>query len=177
MIIFTVVHCCINLQGCDTAHLWVMAKETLFFFAADQLLTNVMSRAYTPFWSGFCLFSKSIARMLIMSTASAALVGIAAVRGCFLRDSWNPEPAGCEALQYHAHWHEAVPTWLGSTEVSDRHKERKICLRGHQELFLSHLVLSDCKWQFLFSSPNSLPYMTEIHLNCFLQSLSGKICS
>lgn len=75
-----------------------MAKETLLFFAADQLLTNVMSQAYTPFWSGFGLFLKSIARMLIMSTASAALVDIAAVRGCFLGDSWNPEPADCEAL-------------------------------------------------------------------------------
>lgn len=80
-----------------------------------------------------------------MSTASAALVGIAAMRGCILRDSRNSEPAGCEALQYHAHWHEAVSTCLGSTEISDRHKERKICLRGHQEFFLSHLVFSDCK--------------------------------
>lgn len=59
-----------------------------------------------------------------MSTASAALVGIAAVRGCILRDDGNHEPAGCEALQYHAQWHEAVPTCVGSIEISDRHKER-----------------------------------------------------
>lgn len=112
-----------------------------------------------------------------MSTASAALVGIAAVRGCILRDGGNHEPAGCEALQYHAQWHEAVPTCVGSIEIIDRHKERKICLRSHQEIFLSHLVFPDCKWQLLFSSPDSLPCMSEIHLNLFLPSLTGQICS
>lgn len=67
-----------------------------------------------------------------MSTASAALVGIA-VRGCILRDGRSPEPAGCEPLQYHAHWHEAIPIWLGSTEISDRHKD-KLSLLGKKNL-------------------------------------------
>ena len=33
-----------------------------------------------------------------MSTASVVLVGTAAVRGCILMGSWNPESAGCEAF-------------------------------------------------------------------------------
>lgn len=66
--------------------------------------------------------------------------------------------------------------WVAQSVVTGI-KERKICLRGHQEFFLSHLVFSDCKWQFLFSSPDSLFWMPEIYLNCFLSSLSERICS
>lgn len=37
MIIFTVVHCCINLLGSDVAHLCVMAREALLFLALFPL--------------------------------------------------------------------------------------------------------------------------------------------
>lgn len=39
---FTVVHHCINHLGCDVAHLWVMARETLFLLALFTFFFNSM---------------------------------------------------------------------------------------------------------------------------------------
>lgn len=91
-----------NSTGCRSSQKYSACDNKLLCFSLEQINPLPMWWVgHSPSWFGtygFRLFWKSIARMLIMSTASAVLVGIAAVRGCIHMDSWNPEPPGCEAL-------------------------------------------------------------------------------
>lgn len=117
-------------------------------------------------WHTWLLLWKSIARMLIISTASVVLEGIATVRGCILRHSLNPEPAACAAGIILNGMRQQPLGWVAQRLMTGIEDEEFAWVSPR--VFLSYWL--QVKISIFFC--DFRPYTSEILLSCFMPPMS-----